>query len=141
MKLALATWLRIGGWVARLILVLFIALEIHTWLDIFVLQPDEYERLIGGEAGCGKFKSYCSWPAFVLDQIPFTILSILSAIALLWRRLPKRELVLCVLVVLIFAGLGWRVYRTQVEASMSEYCCQYRAPARLTMQLDLLRPN
>src|SRR5687767_2264980 len=113
MKVTSLTWLRIGGWIARLILVLVIALEIHTWLDVLVFQPEEYERLIGGESGCGKFKSYCSWPAFVLDQIPFTILSIVSAIALLWRRLPRRELVLGVLVVLVFAGLGWRFYRTQ----------------------------
>lgn len=124
-KFASVTWRRIGGWIARLILVLFIALDLYIWLDVFVFQPEEYERLIGGEAGCGKVKSYCSWPAFVLDQIPFTILSLLSAIALLWRGLPRRELILGVLVVLVFAYLGWRYHRTQVEASMSEYCCQY----------------
>ena len=79
-KISTRLWSRIGGWIARLILVLAIALEIHTWLDVFVFQPEEYERLIGGESGCGKFKSFCSWPAFVLDQVPFTILSILAAI-------------------------------------------------------------
>ena len=141
MKVTSLTWLRIGGWIARLILVLVIALEIHTWLDVLVFQPEEYERLIGGEAGCGKFKSFCSWPAFVLDQIPFTILAILSVIALLWRRLPRRELVLSVLVVLSFACLGWRAYWTRVEASMSEHCCQYRNPTRITMQLELLSPS
>jgi len=140
-KISTVSWRRVVGWIVRLILVLFIALEIHTWLDIFVFQPEEYERLIGGEAGCGKFKSFCSWPAFVLDQIPFTILAILSVIALLWRRLPRRELVLSVLVVLSFACLGWRAYWTRVEASMSEHCCQYRNPTRITMQLELLSPS
>lgn len=141
MKLASVIWLRIGGWFARLVLMLFIALEIHIWLDTFVFQPEEYERLIGGEAGCGKVDAYCSWPAFVLDQIPFAILSILSVIALVWRRLPRRELILGVLVALIVAYLGWRFYRAQVEASMSEHCCQYRGPTLVTMQLELISPN
>jgi len=140
-RLASTTWRRIGGWIARLILVLFIALDIYSWLDIFVFQPEEYERLIGGESGCGKFESFCSWPAFLLDQAPFTILSVLSAIALLWRRLPRRELFLGALVIVIFAYLGWRYYRIQVEVSMSEYCCQYGAPTRVTMQLEPLSPN
>lgn len=125
-KFASVIWLRIGGWIARLIVVLFIALEVHTWPDILVFQPEEYERLIGGEAGCGKFKAFCSWPAFVMDQVPFSILAILSSIALLWRRLPRRELALGVLVLLSFACLGWRVYWTQVEASMSEHRCQHQ---------------
>lgn len=141
MNLPSVTWRRIGRWIVRVILVLFIALEIRIWLDILVIQPEEYERLIGGEAGCGKFKSFCSWPAFVLDQAPFTILSILSATALLWRRLPRRELILGALVIVIFAYIGWRYYSIQVEASLSEYCCQYRAPTRVTMQLELLSPT
>jgi hypothetical protein len=141
MNLPSVTWRRISGWIVRVILVLFIALEIRIWLDILVIQPEEYERLIGGEAGCGKLESFCSWPAFVLDQVPFTILSILSATALLWRRLPRRELILGALVIVIFAYLGWRYYRIQVEVSMSEYCCQYRAPTRVTMQLELLSPT
>jgi hypothetical protein len=136
MNLASVALPRIGGWIARLILVLAIALEIHTWLDVFVFQPEEYERLIGGESGCVKFKSFCSWPAFVLDQVPFTILSILAAIALLWRRLP----ILGALTVLVIAYLGWRFHRIRVEA-LSEYCCYYRAPTRVTMQLELLSPN
>ena len=140
-KLPLVTWRRIGARIAGLILVLFIALDLHIWLDVFVFRPEEYERLIGGEAGCGKVKSYCSWPAFVLDQIPFTILSILSASALLWRRLPRRELILGVLVFLVIAYLGWRYHRAQVEASMSEYCCQYSGPAHVSMQLDFVGPS
>jgi hypothetical protein len=85
---------RIAGWVVRLILILFAALEVEIWLDIFVFQPDEYERLIGSESACGMFESYCSWPAFFLDNVPFIALSILSIIGLLWRSLPRRELVL-----------------------------------------------
>lgn len=135
-KLRLVTWPRIGGWIVRVILVLVIAIDIRVWLDVFVFEPEEYERLIGGESGCGKFESFCSWPAFVLDQVPFAILSILSATALLWRRLPRRELILGALVIVIFAYLGWRYYRMQVEVSMSEYCCQHRGPTRITMQLD-----
>src|SRR5262245_20698391 len=127
----------IAGRIVRLILVLFIALEIRTWLDVFVLQPEEYERLIGGESGCGKFQAFCSWSAFVLDQIPFTILSALSVVALLWRRLPRRELTLGLLAVAILAYLAWRMYWTQVEASLSEYCCQDGGSIRVTMQLTL----
>lgn len=127
MNLASVTWPRIGAWIVRLILVLAIALETYIWLDAFVFQPEEYERLIGGESGCGKFKSFCSWPAFVLDQVPFTILSILAAIALLWRRLPRRELILGALAVLVIGYLGWRFHSIRVEA-LSEYCCQYRNP-------------
>ena len=140
-KLPSVTWPRIGGWIVRVILVLVIALDIRVWLDVFVFEPEEYERLIGGESGCGKFKSFCSWPAFVLDQVPFTVLSILSATALLWHRLPRRELILGALVIVIFAYLGWRYYRIQVGVSMSEYCCHYRAPTRVTMQLELLSPT
>jgi hypothetical protein len=136
MKSSLVTSARIGGWLARLILMLFIALAIYLWLDVLVFQPEEYERLIGGEAGCGKFRSYCSWSAYVLDQVPLTILAILSMTALLLRRLPRRELILAVLVVLNLAYFGWRVHRTQVEASVSEYCCQYRQPVRVMWQLE-----
>jgi hypothetical protein len=48
----------IGRLIARLILSVFVFLTVYTWLDVLVFQPEEYERLIGGEAGCGKFKSY-----------------------------------------------------------------------------------
>jgi hypothetical protein len=118
-KISARIWSRIGGWIARTILVFVIVLEIHTWLDVFVFQPEEYERLIGGEAGCGKFQAFCSWPAFVLDQIPFAVLSILSAIALLWRSLPRRELILGALAVLVIAYLGWRFHSIRVEALSS----------------------
>ena len=43
-------------------------------------------------------------------------------VALLWRRLPKRELILGVLVVLVLAYFGWRIYRTQVEIFMTNAC-------------------
>jgi hypothetical protein len=134
LKIGAMGWRRIGGWIVRLILVLAIALEVEIWLDILLFQPDEYERLIGSESACGIAKSYCSWRAFILDNVPFAALSVLSAIALLWRRLPRRELVLCLLVVLVFTYFGWRFYRSQVEASMSEGCCQYGEPTRVTMQ-------
>jgi hypothetical protein len=117
-------------------LVLVIAADIRLWLDIFVFQPEEYERLIGGESGCGKFKAFCSWQAFVLDQVPFAVLAILSAAALLWRRLPRRELILSTLVIVTIAYLGWRYYWSQVEVSESEYCCQDRGATRVAMQLE-----
>jgi len=107
----------------RLILVLLIALEMHIWPDIFVFQPEEYERLIGSEAGCGKFESPCSWPAFMLDQVPALALAILSAAAMLWRGLPKRELVLGALVVTFCGYYAWRAYSVRVEAEMRGYCC------------------
>lgn len=110
---------RIGEWGTRLVLVLFVFLTVYTWLDVLVLQPEGYERLIGGEAGCGKFKSYCSWRAFVLDSVPDFLLSILAVIGLLWRSLPRRELILGLLAVAICGYLGWRAYSTHVEASLS----------------------
>ena len=131
----------VGGWAVRLTLILFIAIEVEIWLDILVFQPKEYERLIGSESACGVVKSYCSWQAFILDNVPFMALSILSAAALLWRRLPRRELVLDMLAVLVFAYLGWRLYRAQVEISMGGLCCQYRESTRLTMQLGQFGPN
>ena len=111
-KIGAIGWRWAGGWIVRLTLILFIAIEVEIWLDILVFQPEAYERLIGSESACGIVKSYCSWQALILDNVPFMALSILSAIALLWRRLPRRELVLGVLVVLVFAYLGWRFYRT-----------------------------
>jgi hypothetical protein len=110
---------RIGGWIARLILVLFVFLTIHSWLDVLIFQAEEYERLIGGEAGCGKFKSYCSWHAFVLDSVPDFALSILAVVGLLRRSLPRRALILGLLAVTICFYLGWRAYSTYVEASLS----------------------
>ena len=110
---------RIGRWIARLIQVLFVYLTIYTWLDVLVLRPEEYERLIGGEAGCGKFKAYCSWRAFVLDSVPDFILSILAVTGMLWRNVPRRELILGLLALTICGYLGWKAYSTHVEASLS----------------------
>jgi hypothetical protein len=110
---------RIGGWIARLILALFVALTVYIWLDVLVLRPEEYERLIGGEAGCGKFKAYCSWQAFVLDSVPDFALSILAVVGILWRSLPRRELIIGLLAVAICGYLGWRAYSAQVEAALS----------------------
>jgi hypothetical protein len=109
----------IGRLIARLILSVFVFLTVYTWLDVLVFQPEEYERLIGGEAGCGKFKSYCSWRAFMLDSVPDFILSILAVIAMTWRSLPRRELMLSLLAMAICGYLGWRAYSTHVEASLS----------------------
>jgi hypothetical protein len=131
----------VGAWAVRLTLILFIAIEVEIWLDILVFQPEEYARLIGSESACGIVKSYCSWQAFILDNVPFMALSVLSAAALVWRHLPRRELVLGVLVVLVIAYLGWRFYRARVEASVTQYCCQDRGPSRVTMQFELLSPN
>ncbi len=110
---------RIGGWVARLVLSAFVFLTVYMWLDVLVFQPEEYERLIGGEAGCGKFKAYCSWRAFVLDSVPDFILSILAVFGVLWRRLPGRELTLGVLALAVCGYVAWSVYSAQVEASLS----------------------
>jgi len=138
MTIGAMSWGRVGGWITRLILILFVSLEVHTWLDILVLQPEEYERLIGSEAACGMFKSYCSWPAFLLDNVPFTAFSILAIIGLLSRGLPRRELILGVLAVAICGYLAWRMYSVQLEAAMTEYCCQDREPSRVTMHLGPL---
>jgi len=109
----------IERWTARLVLALFVLLTAYTWLDVLVLQPEEYERLIGGEAGCGKFRSYCSWRAFVLDSVPDFILSVLAVIGMAWRGVPRRELILNLMAVTICGYLGWRAYSTHVEAILS----------------------
>lgn len=113
------TMQRVAGWVARLILILFIILTAETWLDVVVFQPEEYERLIGSEAACGKFASYCSWQAFILDSVPDGVLAVLAIVALAWRKVPRRELMLWVLTAAIFAYLAWRAYKTYVEAMTS----------------------
>ncbi len=118
-RIATSTIQWIGGWIARLVLVLFVFMTIHTWLDVLVLRPEEYERLVGGEAGCGKSKAFCSWRAFVWDSVPDFILSILAVICLLWRNLPRRALAIGLLAVAICGYLAWRAYSTHVEASLS----------------------
>lgn len=110
-------WGRVVGWIARLILMLFIAVEAENWLDILVFQPEEYERLVGSEAGCGVAKSYCSWPAFLLDDSPFVALSMLSIIALLWRGAPRREWTLRALAAVICGFLAWKAYGVHLEAT------------------------
>jgi hypothetical protein len=122
------SWRRVGCWIVWLVLVLAIAFEVEIWLDVLVFQPEEYGRLIGSESACGIAKSYCSWRAFILDNAPLAALSILSAFALLWRRLPRRELVLLVLVMTVLAYFAWRAYRTQAEISAMGHCCQYQEP-------------
>jgi len=110
---------RVAGWIARLILVVFIALAAELWLDVFVFDPEEYERLIGSEAACGMFAAYCSWRSFLLDMSPDAVLAILAALALLWRKLPWREAVLGILASAILAYMAWRVYSAHVELTMS----------------------
>jgi len=127
-KIGAIGWGRAAGWVARLILVLFIALEVHIWLDILVFQPQEYQRLIGSESACGVAKSYCSWPAFLLDNIPFAALSILSVIALLWRGMPRREWFLRALAAVICGFLVWRVYDTLPRDPRGETATEMASP-------------
>jgi hypothetical protein len=55
----------------------------------------------------------------VLDSVPDFILSILAVIAMTWRSLPRRELMLSLLAMAICGYLGWRAYSTHVEASLS----------------------
>jgi hypothetical protein len=110
-------WSRVAGWMARFILMLLIAVEAENWLDILMFQSEEYERLIGSEAGCGVAKSYCSWPAFLLDDSPFVALSVPSMIALLWRGLPRRESALRALAALICGFLAWKAYSVHLKAT------------------------
>jgi len=114
-KIGTIGWSRVVGWIARLVLILFIAMEVENWLDILVFQPQEYERLVGSEAGCGVSRSLCSWPAFLLDAVPFVALSILSTMALLSRGLPRREWILRALAVVICSFLTWKAYSVHLE--------------------------
>ncbi len=84
-------------------------------LSILVFQREEYERLVGSESACGVVEAYCSWPEFVLDGAPFDALAVLSVIALLWRGLPRREVVLWAIIVAICVYLGWRFYRHSIR--------------------------
>jgi hypothetical protein len=117
-KISAMSWRRAGGWNVRLVLVLAIAVEMEIWLDVLVFEPAEYERLSGSESACGVAKAYCFWQAFILDNAPLAALSILSAIALLWRRSPKRELVLVLLVMMVLVYFAWRAHRAQLETSV-----------------------
>jgi hypothetical protein len=110
---------RVAGWIARLILVLFIVLMAELWLDVLVFSPEEYERLIGSEAACGKFAAYCSWRSFLLDMSPDAVLAILAVLLLLWRKLPWREPALGILASAIVVYMAWRVYSTHIEAMMN----------------------
>ena len=109
-------WKRVGGWISRGFLVLFILGVIQSWLDVFVFQPEEYERLIGSESACGVASAYCSWKAYVLDNLPFVILAVLAFVALVGRTLPRREQVLAGLGITICAYLAWRVCRFALVA-------------------------
>src|SRR5690349_4148031 len=132
-KVSRLSWGRAAGWVTRLILFLFLALEASIWLDVY-MQPEEYERLIGSESACGMFESYCSWQAYVLDNVPFMALSGLAIIGLLWRGLPRRELALGVLALVICLYLAWRAYSTlQHEIGVSGHCCQKREHSQMAM--------
>jgi hypothetical protein len=110
---------RIAGWIVRVVLVLFIAMTVHIWLDVLVFDPREYERLIGSESACGKARNYCSWRAFVWDSVPDFIFSVMAIISMLWRSLPRRELMLGLLAGAICCYMGWRVYSAHLEAAMS----------------------
>ena len=99
----------------RSILTVFIALNAYSWLKILVLQREEYDRLVGSESACGIVEGYCSWPAFVLHGAPLDALAVLAIMALLWRRLPRRELVLWAIVVAICVHLGWRFYSHSIR--------------------------
>jgi hypothetical protein len=103
-------WKRLVAWVVRSFLILFIAINAYGWLDILVLQREEYERLVGSEAACGITEAYCSWPAFIWRSAPFDALAVLSAVALLWRGLPRRELVLCAIALATCTYLAWTAY-------------------------------
>jgi hypothetical protein len=137
-KIGALSWGRIAGWVTRLILILFVAITVEIWLDVFFFEPQEYERLIGSEAACGVAKAYCSWSAFLVDNVPFIALSILAIIGLLWPSRPRRELVLGVLAIAICGYLAWRAYSVQLEAAMSGYCCPDRDPSRAMMHFGPL---
>jgi hypothetical protein len=129
-------WSRLAGWAVRSILVLFIAFDAYLWLDLLIFQPEEYDRLIGSESGCGVVEAYCSWPAFLLNEAPFAALSILSIMALLWRGLPRREFVLGALAVVICAHLGWKLYdyarRYPQQATAAEMASPSAEPTRST---------
>ena len=103
-------WKRLVAWLVRSFLVLFIAINAYGWLDILVLQREEYERLVGSESACGIAEAYCSWAAFIWRGAPFDALAVLSAVALLWRGLPRRETVLRAIVLVICIYLVWTAY-------------------------------
>jgi hypothetical protein len=46
---------------------------------------------------------------------PFDALAVLAVIALLWRGLPRKEFVLCAIVVAICVYLGWRFYHHSIR--------------------------
>ena len=110
---SVSLWKRVAGWVSRALLVLIVLFEIELWLDALLFNAAEYERLIGSEAACGKFASYCSWNAFFLANLPMSILAVAAIVALLWRALPRREAVLVGLSLAFFTYLFLRFSTAQ----------------------------
>lgn len=127
-------WSRLAGWAVCSILVLFVAFDAYVWLDVLVFQPEEYDRLIGSESGCGVAEAYCSWPAFLLDEAPFAAFSILSIIALLWRGLPRREFALGAIAVAICAYLAWRVYDHSHKYQQRETAAEMASPTAASVE-------
>lgn len=104
------SWNRLAGWAVRSFLILFVAVNAYGWLDILVLQHDEYERLIGSESACGISEAYCSWSAFIWHGAPFDAFAIVSTVALLWGGMPRREFVLRAIALAICVYLAWTMY-------------------------------
>jgi hypothetical protein len=65
------------------------------------------------------FAAYCSWRSFLLNMSPDAVLAVLAGLALLWRKLPRREPVLGILASAIVIYMAWRVYSVHVESMMS----------------------
>lgn len=99
-------WLLGLRWLVRLVLMLFIAIAVSNWADLFS-SAEVYEQLIGSEHACAINYAYCSWRSYVLVHTILSLMSIAAIIALAWRRLPRREAILNILATLVLAYLVW----------------------------------
>ena len=107
-------WRRGLGWLVRLFLILFVVFAASFWTDI-LFKTEEYDRLFGSEHACAVSKAYCSWNSYILAQIPPSLLAIAAVVALLWRRLPRREPILNALAIIVCVFLAWSVIQVHLN--------------------------
>lgn len=106
-------WLLGLRWLVRLFLMLFIAIAVSTWIDLFS-SAEVYEQLIGSEHACAINYAYCSWRSYVLVHTILLLMSIAAIVVLAWRRLPRREVILNILATLALTYLAWSAIQVRL---------------------------
>jgi len=111
---AWARYLSLGSrWAVRLFLAIFVAIVLTIWSNL-LFDPVVSEHLIGSKHACAIHYGYCSWSTYVLAElVPSTLLAGAAIVALAWRRLRRREVILSALALLGLVYLGWWTIQVQ----------------------------